>query len=75
MSLVNINNLSISFLGKELFHELDFQSEPGERIGLVGPNGSGKTTLLRLLTGEVSPEKGEIKIAGGTRTGYLPGCP
>jgi len=72
MSLVNVSNLSLCFLGKELFHELGFQVEPGERIGLVGPNGSGKTTLLRLLTGEVSPDEGEIKIAGGTRIGYLP---
>ena len=71
MSLVSVLNLSISFSGKALFHELGFQAEPGERIGLVGPNGSGKTTLLRLLTGEVSPEKGEIKIARGTRVGYL----
>ena len=62
MSLVNVSNLSLCFLGKELFHELGFQVEPGERIGLVGPNGSGKTTLLRLLTGEVSPDEGEIKI-------------
>jgi ATP-binding cassette subfamily F protein 3 len=72
MSLVSVLNLSISFSGKALFHELGFQAEPGERIGLVGPNGSGKTTLLRLLTGEVSPEKGEIKIARGARLGYLP---
>jgi ATP-binding cassette subfamily F protein 3 len=72
MSLVSVLNLSISFSGKAIFHELGFQAEPGERIGLVGPNGSGKTTLLRLLTGEVSPEKGEIKIARGTRVGYLP---
>ena len=71
MSLVSVLNLSISFSGKALFDELGFQAEPGERIGLVGPNGSGKTTLLRLLTGEVSPEKGEIKIARGTRVGYL----
>ena len=72
MSLVSVLNLSISFSGKALFNELGFQAEPGERIGIVGPNGSGKTTLLRLLTGEVSPEKGEIKIARGTRVGYLP---
>jgi len=72
MSLVSVLNLSISFSGKALFNELGFQAEPGERIGIVGPNGSGKTTLLRLLTGEVSAEKGEIKIARGTRVGYLP---
>ena len=71
MSLVSVYNLSISFVGKALFHDIGLQVEPGERVGLVGPNGSGKTTLMRLLTGEVSPDTGEIKIAKGTRIGYL----
>ena len=34
----------------------------GDRIGIVGPNGAGKTTLVRLLTGELSPDKGRVKI-------------
>jgi ATP-binding cassette subfamily F protein 3 len=71
MSLVSVLNLSISFVGKALFHEIGLQVETGERVGLVGPNGSGKTTLMRLLIGEMSPDKGEIKIAKGTRIGYL----
>ncbi|MCX5145004.1 ribosomal protection-like ABC-F family protein [Streptomyces sp. NBC_00338] len=41
-----------------------------ERIALSGPNGAGKTTLLRLLTGELVPEGGQIKRAGG-RIAYL----
>ncbi|MCJ7594097.1 MAG: ABC-F family ATP-binding cassette domain-containing protein [Desulfobacterales bacterium] len=72
MSLANISNLSISFSGKDLFENIGFQVEPGQHIGLVGPNGSGKTTLLRLLTGKISPDKGEVSVARGTRIGYLP---
>jgi len=72
MSLVTISKLSLSFLGRELFHEIGFQVEPGSRIGLVGPNGSGKTTLLKLMAGEISPDKGEITRAKGARIGYLP---
>lgn len=71
MSLVNVINLSLAFLGKELFREAGFQVEPGDRVGLVGPNGSGKTTLLRLLMGEMTPDSGEIRVTGGTRAGYL----
>ncbi|WP_326667796.1 ribosomal protection-like ABC-F family protein [Streptomyces sp. NBC_01257] len=41
-----------------------------ERIALSGPNGAGKTTLLRLLTGELVPEGGQIRRAGG-RIAYL----
>ncbi len=72
MSLVSAVGLSLSFLGKDLFHDLHFQIEPGERLGLVGPNGSGKTSLLRLLVGQISPDKGEIRVKKGTRVGYLP---
>jgi len=72
MSLVIISNISITFLGKSLFHEIGLQVEPGDRIGLVGPNGSGKTTLLRLINGEISPDKGDIKRGRGIRIGYLP---
>jgi len=72
MSLVTITDLSLSFLGKELFHDVGLQIESGDRIGLVGPNGSGKTTLLRLIAGEIAPDKGEIARAKGMRIGYLP---
>ncbi|MBN2124303.1 MAG: ABC-F family ATP-binding cassette domain-containing protein [Deltaproteobacteria bacterium] len=72
MGLITAINLSITFLGKPLFHELGFQVDPGQRIGLVGPNGSGKTTLLRLIVGEVLPDDGEMRVAKGARIGYLP---
>ncbi|MBE9541036.1 MAG: ABC-F family ATP-binding cassette domain-containing protein, partial [Proteobacteria bacterium] len=72
MSLVIISNLSITFLGKNLFHEIGLQVESGDRIGLVGPNGSGKTTLLRLIGDEILPDSGEIKKRKGIRIGYLP---
>ncbi|MDB9823339.1 ATP-binding cassette domain-containing protein [Deltaproteobacteria bacterium] len=72
MSLVTVIDLCLAFSGKELFNNLGFQVEPGDRIGLVGPNGSGKTSLLRLLAGENRPDKGEIRITGGSLIGYLP---
>ena len=34
----------------------------GDRLGIVGPNGAGKTTLLKLLTGEIPPDSGEVRI-------------
>jgi ATP-binding cassette subfamily F protein 3 len=72
MSLVSILDLCVNFVGRELFRGMNLQLEFGQHVGLVGPNGSGKTTLLRLLMGEVRPEVGEIRIAKGSRIGYLP---
>lgn len=72
MSLVSVLNLSLTFGGREILKNVNFQVEPGDRIGLVGPNGSGKTSLLRMIVGELAPDKGEIRISKGVRVGYLP---
>lgn len=71
MNLLTVLDLSLAYSGKTLFDRVGFQVDQGERIGLVGPNGSGKTSLLRLLTSEVSPDRGEIRKADGLRIGYL----
>jgi ATP-binding cassette, subfamily F, member 3 len=72
MSLVNIINLGLAFSKKTIFSNLNFQVEPGDRIGLVGPNGSGKTSLLRIISSEISSDEGEVRIKNGCRVGFLP---
>jgi ATP-binding cassette subfamily F protein 3 len=42
----------------------------GERVALVGPNGAGKTTLLRLITAELKPTAGRIRLGSNVRLGY-----
>ncbi len=41
---------------------IDFNLDPGESVGIVGPSGAGKTTLLRLLNGAVRPSVGRVKV-------------
>ncbi|MDZ7699512.1 MAG: ABC-F family ATP-binding cassette domain-containing protein [Deltaproteobacteria bacterium] len=72
MGLITLTNISVNFLERSLFKDIGLQVETGERIGLVGPNGSGKTSLLRIITGEMPPDNGDVKIAKGCRIGYLP---
>jgi len=72
MSLITLIRVSVVFPEREIFRDIGLQVEPGDRIGLVGRNGSGKTTLLRIITGEVSPDSGEVRIARRCRIGYLP---
>jgi len=71
MSLVTVIKVSLNFVERQIFNQIGLQINPGDRIGLVGPNGSGKTTLLRIIMGEITPDEGEIKIAGNSRMGYL----
>src|SRR5688500_8059936 len=43
----------------------------GDRIGILGPNGAGKTTLIKLLTGEIAPDGGEVRLGIGIQAIYL----
>ncbi len=47
---------------RPVVRNLDLRVLRGDRLGIVGPNGAGKTTLLRLLTGQVEPDSGTIRI-------------
>jgi ATP-binding cassette, subfamily F, member 3 len=61
------SGLRKEFSGDPLFDRVSFKVERGDRVALAGPNGAGKTTLLRMLTGEVSPDGGELAFRKGTR--------
>ncbi|MFH1389936.1 MAG: ABC-F family ATP-binding cassette domain-containing protein [Candidatus Margulisiibacteriota bacterium] len=69
--MLQVNNLSLSFTGHDLFDKISFTVHSGERIGLVGRNGSGKTTLFKLITGEIAPEEGTISLPKNYTVGYL----
>jgi branched-chain amino acid transport system ATP-binding protein len=69
MPFLKVEGLCKSFGGLTAVHNVDFEVEAGEIIGLIGPNGSGKTTLLNLVTGFLKPDSGTISFRGENITG------
>ena len=70
--LVNASSLGVRFGADEIFEDVSFTVDRGERSALVGVNGAGKTTLFRILTGSLEPSSGELHVASGTRIAHLP---
>jgi ATP-binding cassette subfamily F protein uup len=69
--ILNAQGLSKSFGPTNLFRDVSFTVEEGDRIGLIGPNGSGKSTLLRILCGEVEPDTGELAVRKRARLSFV----
>jgi ABC transport system ATP-binding/permease protein len=55
-------NISKTWDGPPVVRDLSLRIQRGDRLGIVGPNGAGKTTLLKVLTGELEPDTGEVKL-------------
>lgn len=71
MNLLTASNLTKTYPLKDIFENVSFKIEKGDKAGLIGANGAGKTTLFNILTGELSPDSGDIYIAGDVKIGYL----
>jgi ATP-binding cassette subfamily F protein uup len=64
-------DVSLGYDGTPVISGFSTRILRGDRIGLIGPNGSGKTTLLRLLTGELAPDRGEVRRGGRVTVAYF----
>jgi ATP-binding cassette subfamily F protein 3 len=69
--VASLNNIEKTFGQRILFHELNFQIDRGERVGLIGENGAGKTSLFKVLCGEITPDVGSASVAKTIKVGYL----
>jgi len=64
------NDVSFKYNIDWIFQNVDFNIYRGEKIALVGDNGEGKTTLTKLLSGQLKPQKGNLKIGQNVQYGY-----
>ena len=62
-TVIDAEEVSKGFGERAIIRDFTLRIQRGDRIGIVGPNGAGKTTLLKLLTGELAPDSGSIRIA------------
>ncbi len=62
MSLLSVSNLSVKLRDTPVFHDVTFDIQEGEFVGLIGPNGAGKTTLMRAALG-LLPFAGKCSLA------------
>jgi ABC transport system ATP-binding/permease protein len=61
--VIDAEHVTKRFGDRTIIRDFSFRITRGDRIGVVGANGAGKTTLLKLLTGEVAPDEGRVKLA------------
>ncbi|EAQ03445.1 ABC transporter, ATP-binding protein [Pseudooceanicola batsensis HTCC2597] len=69
--LLQLSDISLTFGGDPVFHDLSLVVQPGDRLALVGRNGSGKSTLMKVMAGLVEPDRGERIVTPGTTVGYM----
>lgn len=60
--------ISKSFEDRKIVDDLSTIISRGARVGIVGPNGSGKTTLIKMITGELEPDIGKVKLGANLET-------
>ncbi len=69
--MLNVHNLSVSFMGTDLFSGITFKLNKGDRIGLIGKNGAGKSTLLKVISKDIESSGGTMAFDKDVRMGFL----
>ena len=68
--MLNVHNLTVSFMGTDLFSGITFKLNKGDRIGLIGKNGAGKSTLLKVLSKDIE-SSGTLAFDKDVQIGFL----
>ena len=69
--VIEARSLWHSYDDETLINNINIKIRRGDRIGLIGNNGVGKSTLLKILLGQISPNKGSVKLGTNLNIGYF----
>jgi len=69
--VIEAEAISKAFDGKVVIDWFSTRIMRGDRVAIVGPNGAGKTTLLKMLVGELTPDRGRVRLGSGLQLAYL----
>ena len=69
--MVIVQNLTMRYGSRILFHEINLKLDRHKRYGLIGANGAGKTTFLKILSGQINEYEGDIVVENGLKVGVL----
>lgn len=75
MNIINIEHISKIYGEKIIYEDASFGIQQGDKVGIVGINGTGKSTLLRMISGEETPDQGQIIRQNGLKIAYVPQNP
>ncbi|MFT4834497.1 MAG: ATP-binding cassette subfamily F protein uup [Flavobacteriaceae bacterium] len=75
MNNLSVENLAKNFDEKQLFDQLTFGLDQGQKAALVGVNGCGKSTLLKIIAGLEKPDRGAVSFRKGIRVSMVPQSP
>lgn len=62
--MIQVTDLHKNYGSKEAVRGITFQVQAGEVFGFLGPNGAGKSTTIKMLTGQLAPTAGDIRVMG-----------
>ena len=71
MSILNAENITHGFGGRQILEDASFRLLKGEHIGLIGANGEGKSTFMNIVTRKLQPDEGKVEWSKNVHVGYL----
>jgi len=69
--MLTTNGVTLAYGQRVLFSDVSLKFQPGNCYGLIGANGAGKSTFVKILSGEITPDSGDVTVGSGQRIAVL----